>query len=154
MYDFSPFFEATEASRQQQQSPVNTGNKLDPELYNLLLHYETLHTVNNNGVFASNSEESTATATATSNNNAANKRPLGPINLYDPIQQHPAVVPHLHTSSGEKYALPSPKLGRANKHADNATAVNKVRMSVYIAAMYAFTKTLYISQPKEPRGLI
>ena len=99
-------------------------------------------------MFARNSEESTATATVPLNNNAANKQPLAPINLYDPIQQHPPIVPHLHTSSGEKYALPSPKLGRANKHANNATAVNKV--CVYCSNAHIH---LYILQPKEPCGL-
>ena len=91
-----------------------------------------------------------------SNNNAANRAPLAPINLYDPIQQHSPVqqpspvVPHLHTSSGDKYALPSPKLGRANKHADNATPVNKVRMHscVYCSNVHIHKKSyVCISQP-------
>ena len=71
----------------------------------------------------------TTTAAATTTNSNRDKRPpVTPINLYDPIQQHPPVIPHLNTSSGDRYALPSPKSTRASKPIDTATSVNKVCM--------------------------
>ena len=53
--------------------------------------------------------------------------PPGTINFYDPIQKHSPAVPHLHTSSGDKYALPSsPKTSRASKQSDKTTTDKQV----------------------------
>ena len=68
----------------------------------------------------------TGATTATTNSNRDKRPPVTPINFYDPIQQHPPAIPHLNTSSGDKYALPSPKSSRASKQIDTTTPVNKV----------------------------
>ena len=137
---FSPFYQAEEASRAQlEQQPLpSAGKELNCNL--LLISTAIKHTVNQNEIPARSNKESillqtaattpaTITVTTTTTNNNKDKRPpVTPINLYDPIQQHPSVIPHLNTSSGNRYALPSPKSTRASKPIDTATSVNKVCM--------------------------
>ena len=77
----------------------------------------------------------TATSLPTTNeaalaNSSAAKKPPGKINFYDPIQQHSSAIPDLNTSSGDKYALPSPKTGRASKQSDKTATNKQVAMHV------------------------
>ena len=67
---------------------------------------------------------------ATLTNNSAAKKPPGKINLYDPIQHHSSAIPHLNTSSGDKYAQPASKAGRASKQSDKTTTNKQVAMYV------------------------
>ena len=77
----------------------------------------------------------TATSLPTTNeaalaNSSAAKKPPGKINFYDPIQKHSSAIPHLNTSSGDKYALPASKTSRASKQSDKTTTDKQVAMYV------------------------
>ena len=77
------------------------------------------------------SEESTSLSTSNEASITASstdtKTPAAvPVNFYDPIQRYPSVIPHLNTSSGDKYALPSHKTKRVTKQSDNTASVNQV----------------------------
>ena len=79
----------------------------------------------------------TTTTESTVTTSDAAKRPAATsklVNMYDPIQQYPMAIPHLNTSSGQKYALPlhSPKSSRESKQSDKSTAVNKVLMYITV----------------------
>ena len=63
-------------------------------------------------------------------NSSVAKKPPGKINLYDPIHQHSSAIPHLNTSSADKYALPASKAGRASKQSDKTTTNKQVAMYV------------------------
>ena len=80
----------------EQQHPLNASKQCDNLLlhsyYNMNLTVKSLPTTN---------------VAALANSNATKKLP-GKVNFYDPIQQHSSDIPHLNTSSGDKYALQSP----------------------------------------------
>ena len=60
------------------------------------------------------------------------------------MQKHSSAVPHLHTSSGNEYALPSsPKTGRASKQSDKTTTDMQVAMCYYSIQLY-MVKYMYI----------